>query len=281
MSSSISTGTAVASKPAISAGHDSPELAAAYDEVGIRQFEQGKLLISSLNIAEGECVLDIGAGTGRLAAYVAGIVGPCGRIVAIDPLPLRIEIAKTKADGNFETRVGRAEDLCEFANETFDVVYLNSVFHWVEDKPRALAEILRVLRPGGRLGMSSHDPDRPHQVRNLVGRAVEDAGVGLDPRAVYPSVGISEHELGKGLATAGFVECRCEQRTFVDVFADLDSLVAWASSSTFGNFLVGVSDVDRDRVIEALCRLLEPYRMPEGLRLERHLIFTTARRAAA
>jgi len=196
MNGSISTETAVPSKPTISWGHDSPELAVAYDEVGIRQFEQGKLLISSLNIAEGECVLDIGAGTGRLAAYVAGIVGPCGRTVAIDPLPLRIEIAKTKADGNFEARVGRAEDLCEFSNETFDVVYLNSVFHWVEDKPRALAEILRVLRPGGRLGMSSHDPDRPHQVRNLVGRAVEDAGIGLDPRAVYPSVGICEHELG-------------------------------------------------------------------------------------
>jgi arsenite methyltransferase len=281
MSSSISTGTAVASKPAISWGHDSPELAAAYDEVGIRQFEQGKLLISSLNIAEGECVLDIGAGTGRLAAYVAGIVGPRGQIVAIDPLPLRIEIAKSKAGGNFEARVGRAEDLYEFSDETFDVVYLNSVFHWVEDKPRALAEILRVLRPGGRLGMSSHDPDRPYQVRSLIGRAVEDAGVGLDPRAVYPSVAICACELGERLATAGFVECRCEQRTFVDIFADLDSLIAWASSSTFGNFLVNVSDVDRDRVIETLCRLLAPYRMPEGLRLERHLIFTTARRAAA
>jgi len=62
MSGSISTGTAVASKPASSWGHVSPELAAAYDEVGIWQFEQGKLLISSLNIAEGECGLDVGAG---------------------------------------------------------------------------------------------------------------------------------------------------------------------------------------------------------------------------
>src|SRR3974390_3377552 len=106
MSSSISTGTAVASKPAISWGRDSPELAAAYDEVGIRQFEQGKLLISSLNIAKGESVLDIGAGTGRLAAYVAGIVGPFGRTVAIDPLPPRIAIAKTKADATLETRPG-------------------------------------------------------------------------------------------------------------------------------------------------------------------------------
>jgi ubiquinone/menaquinone biosynthesis C-methylase UbiE len=280
MGNPIPTGTTIASKAAISSNHDSPELAAAYDEVGIRQFEQGKLLISNLNVSAGECVLDIGAGTGRLAAYVAGIVGPRGRTVAIDPLPLRIEIAKAKARGNLETRVGRAEDLCEFSSETFDVVYLNSVFHWVEDKSRALAEIFRVLRPGGRLGMSCHDPDRPHDARNLVRRAVEDAEVGLDACAVYPSLAICERELRKQLATAGFVECSCEQRTFVDIFADLDALIAWASSSTFGNFLAGVSAVDRNRVVEAMSRWLEPYRMPEGFRLERHLIFATARRAA-
>src|SRR5262245_64979679 len=96
MSGSISTRTAIASKPAISWGHDSPELAAAYDEVGIRQFEQGKVLISSLNIAEGECVLDIGAGTGRVGAYVAGMVGPRGRAVAVDVLALRMESVRTR-----------------------------------------------------------------------------------------------------------------------------------------------------------------------------------------
>jgi len=63
MSGSISTGTEVASKPAISWAHDSPELAAAYDEVGIRQFEQGKLLISSLNIE--------GSSMKRITGFVA------------------------------------------------------------------------------------------------------------------------------------------------------------------------------------------------------------------
>jgi hypothetical protein len=115
--------------------HDTAELASTYDQVSLHHlFEHGKQLISALNISSGEAVLDIGAGTGRLAAYVAEIVGPAGYVVAMDPLPPRVEIAQSKASDNLEACVGRAEVLSEFPDETFDVVYLNSVFHWVEDK---------------------------------------------------------------------------------------------------------------------------------------------------
>ncbi len=103
--------TGVCSESGIGLNHDTPELAAAYDKTSVHQFENGKQLISALNISSGERVLDIGAGTGHLAAYVGKIVGPSGWVVGIDPLPLRIEIAQSKASGNFEARVGRAEDL--------------------------------------------------------------------------------------------------------------------------------------------------------------------------
>jgi arsenite methyltransferase len=153
----------VSPEPGIALTHDTPELAATYEEVSIRQFENGQKLVSALNISSGDRVLDIGMGTGRLAAHVAKIVGPSGCVVGIDPLPLRVEIAQSKAIGNFEARVGRAENLSEFADATFDVVYLNSVFHWVADKPRALAEIFRVLKADGRLGLNCQDAARPHE----------------------------------------------------------------------------------------------------------------------
>ena len=262
----------------ISASLDLPELAQAYDRFGMLQFQHGKQLVALLHLARGESVLDIGAGTGRLTAYVAEIVGEGGRVVAIDPLPLRVDMARARAARQFEAKVGCAEDLSAFRDGSFDAVYLNSVFHWIEDKPRALDEIYRVLRPGGRFGVNCHDPGRPHDVRLLVRHAMIAAQVELAPEVGYPSLGISEPELTEQIRAAGFIGAHSEQRTFVDTFPDVEAVLGWASSSTFGNFLNGISNADRDRVVETLGRLLEVKRSPDGIRLERYLTFATARK---
>jgi arsenite methyltransferase len=282
MSTSSSSPAVMPAQPIISSNLDSPELAAAYEEVSTLQFEQGKQLIAALNLSQGQHVLDVGAGTGRLGAYVADLIGPSGRVVGIDPLPLRVEIARSKGIANFDARVGSAEDLSEFENNSFDVVYLNSVFHWVENKPRALAEISRVLKPNGRIGLNCHDPDHPHQLRLLIRQAVAEAGIELDPKIFHPTLGVSGDEIEAQMKAAGFVEYLGEFRTFIDTFADVDAVLTWSSSSTFGNFLVDVSTTGRARVREALSHLLESkHTCPQGIQLERYLTFATARKPKA
>jgi arsenite methyltransferase len=255
---------------------DTPQLAASYEELSAHhQFADGKELISALQISVGERVLDLGAGTGHLAAYVEKIVRPSGGVVAIDPLPLRVEIAQSKATANFEARVGRAEDLSEFPDGSFDVVYLNCVFHWVEDKRRALAEIFRVLKSGGRLGLNCQDTDHPHEAFHFMRRAMTEAGVEYE----YHVPSLSGHELEALVTGAGFVAYEGELRSFVNFYRDVDALLAWGSSSSFGNLLANVSEARSARMRDVLARLLEPKRRTsEGICLERHLLFATARK---
>jgi hypothetical protein len=71
---------------------------------------------------------------------------------------------------------------------------------------------------------------------------------------------------------------RIDEFTFVDTVSGLDELVAWSQSSSFGNFLADLSPPDQARVRRRLERKLEVLRTPEGIKLERYLVFATARR---
>jgi arsenite methyltransferase len=135
--------------------HDSAELAETYDRVSDSQLESGKRLAARLGIGPGDRVLDVGCGTGRLARHLADLVGPSGKVVGIDPLPERVALARAHAGGVVSFEAGQAEDLGAFADASFDVVTLSAVFHWIDDRPRALREVRRVLRPGGRMGLTT------------------------------------------------------------------------------------------------------------------------------
>lgn len=268
--------------PAIRFDLDSPQLARTYDRVGVRQFEHGKLLIAALAPQPGEQVLDVGTGTGLLGAHTAALVAPHGRVVGIDPLPLRLDLAAAKGVPNFETRVGRAEDLSAFPDGHFDVVYLNSVFHWVADKPRALAEIFRVLKPGGRLGLNSGDAERPHQSAVILRSASENAGIAPERRPQGRNLGaVSGARLRALVEGAGFEAYDGATRTIVDQLPDAQDLIDWSRSSSFGNAVAEFDPQELRRLLAALTRELQPHRHADGFRLERYLIFATARKPLA
>jgi arsenite methyltransferase len=266
----------------VSLSLDTPELAATYDVVGQRQFAHGKLLVSDLDIRRGQHVLDVGAGTGLLSAHVAEIVGPAGRVVAIDPLPLRVEIAARRARPWLEARVGRAEDLSAFADESFDAVYLNSVIHWIEDKAGVLAQIRRVLKRRGRVGFSTAAKEQPHSLEAVRRRALVAAGFAQHAAA---SVGIpykvSSSEVVELFRQVGFRAHQVQIRSFVDYHESVQSVIDASRASSFGNHLSGLSADEQARVHAALGAELEQQRGPQGIRQERNLIFAVGEKIAA
>ncbi|WP_437289882.1 class I SAM-dependent methyltransferase [Sorangium sp. So ce406] len=262
----------------VSLALDSAALAETYDRVSDRQFNHGKLLIEDLQVSQGERVLDVGCGTGRLGAHVAELVGPSGEVVGVDPLPLRVALANSKRGSSFRATVGRAEDLSQFADGSFDVVFLNSVLHWLPEKLGPLREARRVLKRGGRLGISSAAKERPHEVE----RVLEDVLSSLGLNRTAEASGSTPHkvtsdELTSLLVQAGFPQPKLQIRTFTDHFTDTDDVMAFNLASSFGNFLSNFAPADAERVRAALEAELERRRAPEGIRLQRHLIFAAAR----
>jgi len=265
--------------PQISLELDSAELAETYDRASLPQFTHGKALIELLGLVSGQRVLDVGCGTGKLGEYVAGLVAPDGEVVGIDPLPLRVTLASRKHP-RLRASVGRAEDLSQFGDATFDAVYSNSVFHWVDDKPRALSEALRVLKPGGRIAINSADSDRPHQSVTLVRDAAVEAG--LKQASAFGGLNqqlrVNEAELGRLLREAGFDQVSVRPHTITDDIANADELLAWSNSSSFGNFLSEIAPSDQRRVRDLLQQKLEARRTAAGIKLERYLVFASAQK---
>lgn len=108
-------------------------------------------------IQVGDVVLDIGSGSGTDALIAARRVGPGGRVIGLDLTSAMRDKLRANAvvagASNVEVFAGDAEAI-PLPDASVDVVTSNGVLNLVPDKPRAIREIVRVLRRGGRLQMA-------------------------------------------------------------------------------------------------------------------------------
>jgi ubiquinone/menaquinone biosynthesis C-methylase UbiE len=100
-------------------------------------------------------VLDVACGTGVLSLVVAEVVMPDGAVVGLDLNPGMLDVARRKAP-RIDWREASAEAI-PFEDATFDAVVSQFGLMFFEDKARAIREMVRVLRPAGRLAVAVWD----------------------------------------------------------------------------------------------------------------------------
>jgi len=152
-----------------------PAVAATFGRVAVpAQFAQpARDLAALLAIPRGSIVLDVGTGTGAFARPASEAAGPSGIVVGLDPSIAMLRAAEKREPSRLI--VGRTPGL-PFANSTFHTVGASFVLHHCRSYVAALADMSRVCRPAGRVGLTEWGPmsNLPAQVwRDIVASHVD------------------------------------------------------------------------------------------------------------
>ena len=116
-------------------------------------------LVSRIDARPEDTVIDVATGTGAVALELVRQYG-C-RVVGIDQSPEMLDTARARARGRVEFREARAEDL-PFEDRSFDGLTFTYLLRYVDDPATTMAELARVVKPGGRIAMLEFSaPRRP------------------------------------------------------------------------------------------------------------------------
>jgi ubiquinone/menaquinone biosynthesis C-methylase UbiE len=184
------------------AGRYFAENAAAWDSIRALHVADAAVeaaMAEALGDRQFDSLLDLGTGTGRLLELLAPLYA---RGIGVDASADMLAIARANLDraglANAQVRLGDIQHL-PFVRNSFDVVTIHQVLHYLDEPERAVVEAARVLRPGGRLlivDFAPHDLEflRQHHAHRRLGFArntirpwIETAGLALESARDLPS----------------------------------------------------------------------------------------------
>ena len=179
--------------------------------------------------------------------------------------------------GNITFELGSSDDIGRYGEDVFDVVYLNAVFHWINNKEEALDNTYRVLESGGRLGICTGDKDHPFTVRIIAKEVLRRAGI-IDESVDF-SAPVNKVELDSLLRKSGFRIIEIELKRDPRYFETPAKCLEYVEASSFGNFMSNISVSVRDKIKAEIMAELNKYQTPKGIESVYYDLFALAEKS--
>lgn len=228
-------------------------------------------MLEMAGITGGQRVLDIAAGAGEQSITTAKKVGPSGYVLATDISSNILEYAKQMAQqagvNNIETKVMDGENLT-LKDETFDAVISRVGLIYFPDQQRALKEMLRVLKPGGKVAAIVYSIPEKNKFFSIPVSIIRNRAKLPPPLPGQPgpfSLG-AEGIIEKAFIQAGFINVQSE---LVDSPLELQSASECVrfEKESFGalhQMLSSLSDSEKESVWEEIERELQKFESENG-----------------
>jgi len=202
-----------------------------------------------------DAILDLGCGTGELSAYLAELVGPEGKVVAVDPDKERLLLAQQNYGQvqNLSFVEGSVLNFPGIGSESYDIIFSNYVIHWISNKQEVFKNMFTSLKRGGKIAIQYNDRFLSFEM---------SAYKVLNPENVPRFLEMSQFEerakIEEYCSSAGFHIVKSYD-TFSKqlAFETIESLLSWICSSLHGVF-------DRALVTEERLQRYYPYSSRDG-----------------
>lgn len=235
----------------------------------------------------GDLCLDIATASGSLALALADKVGREGKVVAVDLSQSMLDYAERKARArrlrNIEWKVMNAQKL-EFEDNTFDVVACSLAIFYFPDIPGALSEMLRVLKPGGKLGITTADPatafsplSQPYMA--ALRKLAQDQKIDQPEYSDTSKLTRQKDGLLRLIKEAGFQHVEIVEDDVPVRFTSLDDWWQYGRGSTWGDILLDrLSPDKRAEFRQKHEDEIKKHFGPEGIKAETPVLFAMAQK---